>query len=252
MSRMRNDRKSGWKRFFTGKGFYVALAVCLVAVCGVAVATFVDTLPKTQGGKQRHIGHEQPLVTSPTTEQPVDNPVSDVPYERPTTTTPTTAATKPPTTPVDTKPADLFMLPIGNEVLKPFSDGQPVYSETMQDWRTHNGTDFKGEKGTEVKAVADGTILKVENDPLWGPVIEIDHGFQIISRYCGVTAKRADAGSEGQGRRCDWQPGRNPRGNRRGAASPSRDPDGGEICGSGRGHRPGNEIKKHNVPSETA
>ena len=183
MSRMRNDRKSGWKRFFTGKGFYVALAVCLVAVCGVAVATFVDTLPKTQEESSGTPGTSSPLVTSPTTEQPVDNPVSDVPYERPTTTTPTTAATKPPTTPVDTKPADLFMLPIGNEVLKPFSDGQPVYSETMQDWRTHNGTDFKGEKGTEVKAVADGTILKVENDPLWGPVIEIDHGFQIISRW---------------------------------------------------------------------
>lgn len=196
LSRMRNDRKSGWKRFFTGKGFYVALAVCLVAVCGVAVATFVDTLPKTQEESSGTPGTSSPLVTSPTTEQPVDNPVSDVPYERPTTTTPTTAATKPPTTPVDTKPADLFMLPIGNEVLKPFSDGQPVYSETMQDWRTHNGTDFKGEKGTEVKAVADGTIRKVENDPLWGPVIEIDHGFQIISRYCGVTAKELTQGQK--------------------------------------------------------
>ncbi len=182
---MRNDRKSGWKRFFTGKGFYVALAVCLVAVCGVAVATFVDSLPQKQGDTSSEAS--TPSVTSPTTGKPVDNPVSDIPYE--TTPPPTTAPTTPPTKPVDTKPADLFMLPMGNEVLNPFSNGQPVFSETMKDWRTHNGTDFKGEKGTEVKAIADGTILKVENDPLWGPVIEIDHGFNIVSRYCGVTAK---------------------------------------------------------------
>lgn len=195
MSRMRSDRKSGWKRFFTGKGFYVALAVCLVAVCGIAVATFVDTLPKKTGESSSTPSTSAPVVP-PTTERPVDNPVSDVPYDKTTTTASTTSATTPPTKPVDTKPADLFMLPIGNEVLKPFSDGQPVYSETMRDWRTHNGTDFKGEKGTEVKAIADGTILKVENDPLWGPVIEIDHGFQIVSRYCGVTAKELTQGQK--------------------------------------------------------
>mgnify|MGYP002562793129 FL=1 len=198
MSRMRNDRKSGWKRFFSGKGFYVALAVCLVAVCGVAVATFVDSLPTKQEDGSSPPTTSSPLVTSPPTEKPVDNPVSDVPYEAPTTTEPATTASTPPTKPVDTKPADLFMLPLGNEVLKAFSGGQPVYSETMKDWRTHNGTDFKGEIGAEVKTAADGTILKVENDPLWGGVIEIDHGFNIVSRYCGVTAKELTQGQKVQ------------------------------------------------------
>ncbi len=198
MSRMRNDKRSGWKRFFTGKGFYVALAVCLVAVCGVAVATFVDSLPTKQEDGSSAPDTSSPLVTTLPTEKPVDNPVSDVPYEAPTTTKPATTTTTPPTQPVDTKPADLFMLPLGNEVLKAFSDVQPVYSETMKDWRTHNGTDFKGEIGAEVKAAADGTILKVENDPLWGGVIEIDHGFNIVSRYCGVTAKELTQGQKVQ------------------------------------------------------
>lgn len=98
------------------------------------------------------------------------------------------------------------MLPLGNEVLKAFSGGQPVYSETMKDWRTHNGTDFKGEIGAEVKAAADGTILKVENDPLWGGVIEIDHGFNIVSRYCGVTAKELTPGAKGTGRGSNRHP----------------------------------------------
>ena len=38
------------------------------------------------------------------------------------------------------------------------------------------------------KAVADGIISAVYSDKLWGGVIEIDHGYGIISRYCGVKA----------------------------------------------------------------
>ena len=42
--------------------------------------------------------------------------------------------------------------------------------------------------------MADGTIHLVENDPLWGDVVEIDHGYGIRSRYCGVktTLKAGD------------------------------------------------------------
>ena len=46
--------------------------------------------------------------------------------------------------------------------------------------------DFKGEKGQKIKALADGTILSIENDALWGKVVTIDHGFGIKSRYCGI------------------------------------------------------------------
>ena len=70
--------------------------------------------------------------------------------------------------------------------LTEFSDGKQVYSKTMADWRTHNGVDFKGEKGQKIKALADGTILSIETDALWGKVVTIDHGFGIKSRYCGI------------------------------------------------------------------
>ena len=57
----------------------------------------------------------------------------------------------------------------------------------MNDWRVHNGVDFVGSDGQAVKALADGTIQDLEEDPLWGKTITIDHGFGIQSRYCGVT-----------------------------------------------------------------
>lgn len=194
MGQMNFDKKSGWKKFFTGKGFYLALAVCLVAVCGVAVATFMDALPQSDSGSSQ--GTPTTAAPAPTTAKPVDKPVTNIPDDRTTaasTTAPTTAA--PTEKPVDTKPADLFVLPLSNEVLLPFSE-EPMFSQTMQDWRAHNGTDFKGELGQDVKAAADGTIAKVESDPLWGGVVEIDHGFHIVSRYCGVTAKGLTVGQK--------------------------------------------------------
>ena len=129
--------------------------------------------------------------------RPVGQVVTNVPDDRRTTTTPTTTTTAAPT--VDTgaatgAPADLFVLPLTNEVTKGYSDGKPAYSETMNDWRVHNGVDFKGETGQTVKALADGTILKVEEDALWGKVVTIDHGFGIHSRYCGLDAGGRKAG----------------------------------------------------------
>ncbi len=186
MGKINFDEKSKFKKFLSGKGFYVALAACLVAVCGVAVGTFVNNLPPVGADASSAPSTVSTKATAPT-EKPVDKPVTNVPDDR-TTTASTTA--KPTTAPSDvdtgTTPAELFVLPLTNEVLVEYSDGKQVYSNTMADWRTHNGVDFKGEKGQKVKALADGTILAVETDPLWGKTVTIDHGFGIKSRYCGV------------------------------------------------------------------
>ena len=124
---------------------------------------------------------------SSTKDQQVDKPITNVPDPGPSTTAPVTPpTTKPSDVETNTKPTELFVLPLSNDVMNVFSDGKQVYSQTMNDWRTHNGVDFRGEKGQAVKALADGTIHLVENDPLWGDVVEIDHGYGIRSRYCGV------------------------------------------------------------------
>lgn len=173
-----------WQRFLAGKGFYIALAVCLVALGGVAVAGFANQ-------------SRMPAESEPSAQAPVDNPVSGVPDDRTTARTTTTSrstsrytlpsATKP-TTPTTTAPAELFVLPFGNTVCKPFSE-EPVFSETMQDWRVHKGTDFVGETGQDIRALADGTVTDITEDLLWGSIITIDHGFGCRSRYCGAIPK---------------------------------------------------------------
>lgn len=167
------------------KGFYIALAVCLVAVCGVAVASFV-------GGLSTDKPTPSTTTTAPTTA--VDNPAADVLDERPTSTTttmaPTTTTTTVKTTASTTAApsATLFVFPVSNQVLAPFSEDL-VYSDTLGEWGTHNGVDFAAEKDQAVKAVADGTIKKVYHDALWGDVVEIQHGGNVLSRYYGVKIK---------------------------------------------------------------
>lgn len=165
---------SRFKRFINGRGFYVALAVCLLAVGGVAVATFGQTLFVSEGGESS--------PNSQTT--PVEQIVSDLPDDRKTTTT--TTATTSVTTTTTAAAADLYILPFGNAVQKAYSDGKLAYSETMGDWRTHDGTDFAGELGQKVKALADGKVTAVTESPLWGTAVTVDHGMEVISRYYGV------------------------------------------------------------------
>ena len=77
-------------------------------------------------------------------------------------------------------------LPVGTQILKDYSNGIMVKSKTMNDWRLHNGVDFSGEDGSEVKAVRGGTVIDVYTDSMWGNVVEIDHGDSMIAKYCGL------------------------------------------------------------------
>lgn len=174
----------GTKKKHGFSGFYLALAICLVAVGGVAVTSFVSSF----GG----IGKRTESTTGTTTPtKPVGQVVSDVPDTRSTTKKTTTEA---PTTAATTEQADLFILPLTNEVIREFSNGSPVFNSTMNDWRVHNGVDFKGAAGQSVKALADGTVTKIiTKDLRWGDILVIDHGYGIQSRYCGVKADSVKA-----------------------------------------------------------
>ena len=182
-------KSTSWKQIIRDKGFYVALAVCVLAVAVVAAVSLADMLPRAeQNGDEPGVTTTAPTAaptTAPTSAQQVQIPVTSVADLR------TTTSTAKPTTTISRaeEPQDLYVLPLSNEVCEPFSNGEMVYSETMQDWRTHNGVDFTGEHGKYVKAAAEGRITVIETDEMWGDVIEIDHGFGIVTRYCGVSAR---------------------------------------------------------------
>ena len=80
-----------------------------------------------------------------------------------------------------------YVMPVNGEIIKPFSNGELVKSETLGVWKTHDGADIKADAGTQVKAINQGTVTKVWDDPLWGTCITIDHGNGIESHYYNLS-----------------------------------------------------------------
>ncbi len=168
------------------KVFYWVLAACMIAVCGAIVTTVVGTLPKDIPETPQSTTNSSAVTTTSAVQQVVI-PATNIPDDR------TTVTTLPTTAPTTAQPKDLFVLPVSNRVLRSYSETHQ-YSETLGEWRTHNGVDFEAKENQSVKAVADGTVKTITKDTLWGDIIEIDHGSKRISRYCGVAAQGIKAG----------------------------------------------------------
>lgn len=86
---------------------------------------------------------------------------------------------------VNTKEAKtvLFEKPISGEIIKDYSVDELLYSDTMQDWRVHEGLDFSAEEGADVRAVADGVIEAVMEDGMLGTCVIISHNDGLKSLY---------------------------------------------------------------------
>jgi len=81
----------------------------------------------------------------------------------------------------DTLPT--FSLPVSGNISMDFSDSVPVFSQTMNDYRTHLGVDLSANLGDEVLAVADGVVTNVWDDPFMGKCVSIEHSGNAVSIY---------------------------------------------------------------------
>lgn len=185
---IKNDYKYTKKKTkIGGKGFYIALGCCLLAV-GLGVwGALQGRAPATQGSSvpQTQIEARTTRTPAQTQEAPANVPATGVADERETKAPQTQAPAEQGTE------AAYFMLPLGTKINKDFSNGEMVESKTMGDWRVHNGIDFAAKKGDEVKAVGNGAVLSVENDSMWGWVVTIDHGSGMKASYCGLQKEPA-------------------------------------------------------------
>lgn len=172
------ETKKQIKDYFTSKKFIIAAVVFLIAAgTGVGSAMSVSRqLRESLSGADtsynetteekftEKAANDVTGVTVPVTERITDEDVSVIKEED-------------------------FILPSGKKIIKDYSNSVAVKSKTMNDWRVHNGVDFKAKEGDEVKAVQSGAILAVYNSSLWGTIVEIDHGAGVVARYCGLDEK---------------------------------------------------------------
>ena len=173
------------KSFWEKQGFYVAIAVCLLAV-GASSWIAVQRI----GGKDL-LGDASSLSLSDPTA--VDRKVSDVPYSQPSEPESTASVSSVPVSsevssqePSSSEASPFFVLPVGGSIIKDFDSDNLQYSETFKDWRLHLGIDIAAELGTPVLASASGTVIEIREDALMGTVVVMNHGDGIIASYCGL------------------------------------------------------------------
>ena len=176
------------KKNTAGGGLYIALAICVLSVICIGVYSAVihilepvevkNTPKVTQKEETKTPSHviEVPKSTSPTT--------TTVP---PVTQTP--PAEKEPDVTVQVQPTPpTYTMPVAGDVSKAFSHDVLVYSETMNDYRVHNGTDIRSAVRTPVKAITGGVVESIHEDPLMGHTVVLSHDNGMKSVYKGLSS----------------------------------------------------------------
>lgn len=166
--------------FLKGRGFYMVLAFCLVAI-GVAAWT------AWAGATTPDTAETEPSSNISSSEENTDKVQQNVesePYE-----SSSEQVTSKEEVHTEIPVAENFVYPVGGAVLKAFSDEELVYSKTFGDLRLHIGLDLECEKGETVGACGNGVVVAIINDPMLGNYVEVDHGNGIVARYCGLDEK---------------------------------------------------------------
>ena len=76
----------------------------------------------------------------------------------------------------------IFKAPLKGKIIREYAKDSLVYSNTLQEWVTHNGIDIKADKTSVVKAASKGKVSSIKNDPRYGLTVIITHdgGYQTV------------------------------------------------------------------------
>lgn len=199
--------KSKFNKFIDGKGFYVALVVCLV---GAGVATWaavkstledVTVLDNTESftaseeqwdfqNIQNDLKDEESSSAVQDLEtyqqQVLEVPSSSESSSQESTATANTEEVQEVLKKQDQSQVLEFVLPMSGDIINDYSNGELVKSKTLKDWRTHDGIDIKATVGSAVHSVEKGVVEDIYNDGLWGTVVEISHPDGHVSIYASL------------------------------------------------------------------
>lgn len=170
------SRQDGsFKTMLGGRGGYIALMLCLLAVGLIGYFTLFDRDVKVVEPTPA------PEVKTPATTpvvKPAQVPVQEKKVEK-----------EQEPKPVITAPAVLLpqvVSPLSGETVTVFSMTELLYDQTMGDWRTHDGIDVRADEGAAVKTAAGGVVESVSSDELMGTTVVIHHDGGYATRYSSL------------------------------------------------------------------
>lgn len=202
--------KKSSKSILNGKGFYIALALSVAMVGAACYFAYTQTANDIAGQLDSSLtksdSREAAEVKTDVPKQTTAETIAEAIVKH-TETTAVTAASE--TRPEEDEAEETakpevrkLVMPVEGEIINEFSNGELVKSNTTGAWQTHNGVDIQAALGDSVIASDAGTVSAIEEDPLWGVTVTIDHGNGVITRYCnlnsGVTVQAGQQISSGE------------------------------------------------------
>ncbi len=181
-----------FKSFMSGKGYYIALILCAVAI-GISGYLYYRNadmnetpVPVLSGdptlSQDVPVVGTEPVAATQGTDTQVNAPL-------PQTTLPVAEPMK-------------TASPLEGETVAVFAMDFLDYNPTTRDWRVHNGMDIAAEAGTAVCAAADGTVYSVFEDDTMGTTVVVRHKEGYVTTYASlakeVAVKPGDAVKLGQ------------------------------------------------------
>ena len=163
MSRMNHDKS---RSFFGGRGFYIALVLCLAAIGVAGYFVLVQQAKVAEEGKDKPVVRQETVENVQQAQVPDPEPVQET-----------------------LEPEELLpqvCSPLDGTTVTVFSVDQLLYNETLDDWRTHDGVDIKAGEGDAVKTAADGTVKEVRYDDLMGVTVVISHADGYETQYSSL------------------------------------------------------------------
>lgn len=192
--RMNREKKGHFQ--LGGTGLYIALFLGLTAAVVTGYYTLIPQSAKEKD-ESRTVMERQPVVIEPVIpkvpeiriepqEEPKAEPQKPVSFIAPVEE----SEPEPPVAP------HIVVAPLEGEAIAAFSMDELVYSETLDDWRTHDGVDLAAEEGMQVIAACSGTVHSVLQDDLMGMTVMIAHDGGYMTTYANLQSQTNVAAGE--------------------------------------------------------
>lgn len=165
MGRMNHDKS---RSFFGGRGFYIALVLCLAAIGVAGYFVLVQQAKVAEEGKDKPVVRQEEVENVQQAQMPEADPEPVQETLEPEELLPQVCS------------------PLDGTTVTVFSMTELMYDETMADWRTHDGVDIRAEEGDAVKTAAAGTVKEVRYDDLMGVTVVISHADGYETQYSSL------------------------------------------------------------------
>lgn len=159
--------KAGYVRLIEGQGFPIIAVVCVAVITGTALWT----------------GHQEDDAALPTPTAAYDVTAAQLQQQLLRDALSATA------TPTAAHPE--WRIPLAGEVQQPYSMECMIQSGITGIWSMHDAVDIAAPLGSEICAMADGTVLSAGEDALQGAWLLIDHRGGTEALYAGMSKSAA-------------------------------------------------------------